>query len=172
MLLLEIGSIPEGVSHVDLCDDASDWAAPLEGGRLEGDVGVTLDITRNGQDLFLRGKARVHAVLECDRCLKEYRTDLNAPIELWVIVMRAGETPQSEDRENIIEVDSGARYADLTEYVRSEILLQMPFKQVCRPDCRGLCPVCGTDLNTGRCNCAAETHDDRWDALKHLRKRQ
>jgi uncharacterized protein len=170
MLRLDIGSVPEGISHADLSEDASDWVDPPEGGRLEGQVRVGLDVTRNGQDLYLRGTAGVRAVLECGRCLDEYTCTLKAPIEIWVIVRGTAGSTLSEDRENIIEVQTGERYADLTDNVRSELLLQMPLKQVCRPDCKGLCPVCGTNLNTGRCECREKIHDSRWDALKDLKK--
>jgi uncharacterized protein len=171
MLRLDINAVPEGVSHVDLSTDASELGDPLEGGRLEGSVQVGLDVTRKGQDLYLKGAAGVRAVLECDRCLEEYACDLEAPVELWVKVLGAAEGASPEVRENLIEVESGSSYADFTGHIRSELLLQMPFKQVCKPDCKGLCPVCGTNLNKGSCKCRREAYDGRWEALKEIKKK-
>ena len=58
---------------------------------------------------------------------------------------------------------------DLTEAVRQYREVSAEMQPLCRPDCRGLCPVCGRDLNQGECNCDRSAHDDRWAALGELR---
>jgi uncharacterized protein len=75
----------------------------------------------------------------------------------------------AEKRENMIEIKSGDRYADLTEHVRSELLVQLPLKQVCRDDCKGLCSECGTNMNLDTCGCKQEALDSRWEALKEFK---
>ncbi|MEO8263883.1 MAG: YceD family protein [Ilumatobacteraceae bacterium] len=57
---------------------------------------------------------------------------------------------------------------DLAEMVRENILLDAPLAPVCRPDCAGLCPTCGIDLNTATCDCVTAVVDPRWEALSHL----
>jgi len=166
MLRLNIGSLPDGLTHVDLEGDTAEWGDVLEGGRLESPVRVSLDVTRTGRDIFIKGRAAAAAVLECGRCLEKYEWALEAPLELWVIV--GGET-DTEARENVIEIPAGAGYADLTDNVRSELLVQVPLKQLCKADCKGLCPVCGTNLNVGPCGCHIESHDPRWEALKKMK---
>jgi uncharacterized protein len=168
MLRLDIGSLPDGATHVDLVGDTSEWGDVPDGGHIEPRVSVGLDVTRNGRDIFMKGRANVEAVLECGRCLEQYRVTLEAPLDLWVIV---GGEAGDEERENVIEIPAGAGYVDLTEHVRSELLLQVPLKQICRTDCKGLCPVCGTNLNVRTCGCHVETHDARWEDLKKLRKK-
>ena len=49
-----------------------------------------------------------------------------------------------------------------------ELFLQLPMVSLCKPDCKGLCPVCGIDLNRFRCNCAEKTRNSAFDALKAL----
>ena len=49
-----------------------------------------------------------------------------------------------------------------------DLLLELPSKMLCQEDCRGLCPICGKDLNEGPCGCEHDTTDPRWDALKSL----
>jgi uncharacterized protein len=169
MLRLDIGTLPEGLSHADLSDDVSEWGDSLEGGRLESPVTVSLDIDRTGHDVFVKGKASVNAILECARCLEEYAFRLEAPIRLWVILGAAGGEIGTEDRENVIEVQAGAKYADLTDHVRSGLLVQIPLKQLCKPECRGLCRECGVNLNTGSCGCQVRAQDSRWEALKKLK---
>ena len=54
--------------------------------------------------------------------------------------------------------------------VREHVLLAVDDPRLCRPDCPGLCPVCGADLSAGPCECDAPVVDDRWAALDQLRQ--
>lgn len=58
---------------------------------------------------------------------------------------------------------------DLVPMVRELIVLDAPVSPLCRSDCKGLCPQCGTDLNTAGCDCAVVSGDQRWSALDQLR---
>jgi len=58
---------------------------------------------------------------------------------------------------------------DLTEIAREQILLNLPEQELCKEDCRGICPTCGKDLNEGECRCGEDDVDPRWAALKDLR---
>ena len=59
---------------------------------------------------------------------------------------------------------------DITEPLREGLLLAEPMQALCKPDCRGLCPVCGADLNDGDCGCDRSTVDPRLAALKQFIK--
>lgn len=59
-------------------------------------------------------------------------------------------------------------HLDLTEAVRQALVAEEPMRALCRPDCAGLCPTCGADLNPGLCGCPQEPTDDRWAALRSL----
>lgn len=170
MIKLDIGKLPEGSSHVDLTADASALGVTLEGGRLESPVEVSLDVNRKGDDILLRGSASVKAVLECGRCLEEYACLLKSPIELWCIPRGEGEPADGcQARENVIEITGGARYVDLADHVRSELLVLVPLKPLCEEACKGLCPRCGANLNSNPCGCDTNSHDSRWDALKKFK---
>lgn len=58
---------------------------------------------------------------------------------------------------------------DLRRMVREVAVLDAPANPVCRPDCAGLCPVCGVDRNAATCSCEVSTSDPRWDALSGLK---
>jgi uncharacterized protein len=53
--------------------------------------------------------------------------------------------------------------------VRENILLEAPLAPLCRPDCAGLCPTCGIDLNSATCDCVTAVVDPRWEALSQLK---
>lgn len=167
MIKLDIGSIPEGESHIDLTADAEELQVTLEGARLESPIRVSFDIDRKGDDILLRGTASVKAVLECARCLDEYALILEAPVQLWCV---AGvEKRESEGREDVIEVPAGAKFVDLSDCLRSELVVLIPFKPLCKNDCKGLCPICGANLNMNGCSCEAGGYDSRWDALRDIK---
>jgi uncharacterized protein len=59
----------------------------------------------------------------------------------------------------------------LAPIAEERVQMALPMKPLCRPDCRGLCPGCGKDLNLGPCACAREGIDPRWEALRDLREK-
>lgn len=80
----------------------------------------------------------------CDRCLTQF--DREYSFDFSHICAR----DQSSNDEHIIVTDNSL---DLGELAISDSLLELPTKILCREDCRGLCYVCGQDLNEGECNC-------------------
>jgi uncharacterized protein len=58
----------------------------------------------------------------------------------------------------------------LEDALKEQILLDLPMKSLCRPDCRGLCPQCGQNRNMVHCDCEPPAREDRWAALAHLKK--
>jgi uncharacterized protein len=59
---------------------------------------------------------------------------------------------------------------DLTEMARELVLLELPLAALCRPDCAGLCPVCGVNRNEEQCECETTPTDERWSALDELKQ--
>jgi uncharacterized protein len=60
---------------------------------------------------------------------------------------------------------------DLDPVVREQLLLSIPAYPVCRESCKGLCPVCGANLNDGDCGCDRRTPDPRWAGLEKFRQK-
>jgi len=167
VIRLDISSLAEGHSHQDLEEDASELDIVLDGGRLVSPVALSLEIDKSGDDILLAGRATVAVRLECARCLEEYAFALEAPFQAMVVV---GDQAEDTGREGVLRVPSGAKYVDLTDEIRSELLVRVPVKPLCDEGCRGLCPTCGTNLNRDTCSCTTGRSDSRWDALKHLKK--
>lgn len=82
----------------------------------------------------------------CDRCLKEFNREYVYNFEHTLI-----QATNTDSDEYIVCPDNTL---DLSELAISDLLLQLPTKILCREDCRGLCYVCGQDLNEGECNCS------------------
>ncbi|MCH5193478.1 MAG: DUF177 domain-containing protein [Oscillospiraceae bacterium] len=83
----------------------------------------------------------------CDRCLTEFDRDYSFDFEH--ILVRELSNSDDGDEYIITEHDK----LDMDELVITDCLLQLPTKTLCKEDCLGLCPMCGTDLNNNECNC-------------------
>lgn len=97
----------------------------------------------------------------CALCASPVNKHCRVPVEHILLAYIGNE----EDYDKYIVVEN--MRLDLDDLVREDVFLAMPSRYLCRKDCKGLCPVCGADLNLGACNCEKPT-DGRWDALKEL----
>lgn len=97
----------------------------------------------------------------CDRCAEEVKKRFDFDVNR-VIVERL-ENEQDDDDYVIVK----DRKLNLDELVSEEVSLSLPNKILCREDCKGLCPSCGTNLNVKKCDCKKET-DPRMAALLQL----
>jgi len=117
---------------------------------------------RTQQGMLLQGDFEAAADLECVRCLDTFSQQLNWSFsDLYAF-----------DKRNI--TDSGLlvpedAQIDLEPLLREYALLEFPIKPVCRPDCKGLCPVCGENLNLTDCGHRPEP-ETPFSALKDLLK--
>jgi len=134
-------------------------------------VDIAFEIFKDKQQFRLVGSVRTTLQLPCSRCLEPFTWPVDATFDLRY-------QPHAEntgDDEREIEEDdlSTAFYEndeiDLGQLMREQFLLSLPMKPLCSDDCRGLCPVCGTNLNRGRCDCKREWDDPRFDALRAIR---
>ena len=113
---------------------------------------------------YWSGRIVATADLTCRRCLEP----VAARIADEVHALFAQADDENADDPDVFPLPPAAQVVDLRAAIREQWLLSVPTFAVCRDDCKGLCPRCGTDLNLGVCNCAPET-DSRWDALRTSR---
>jgi uncharacterized protein len=123
-----------------------------------------------GNEVFVNGHLETRAQLECDRCLKPIELPVSADFALEYISGADYESSSvvalSEEELSVSVFDGES--IDVDEIVKEQILLAVPARTLCRDDCKGICPECGIDLNTGQCNCAPNEVDPRWAALKNF----
>ena len=118
------------------------------------EVSYVLDISKVSGGALVSGSARVTIDGECGRCLTEVSREVRA-----------------EGFQLFVEIPPHTEICDISEEVRTEITLALPMNLLCRDDCRGLCPVCGADLNREKCSCAPPqaTRPGVWSALDGLK---
>ena len=126
----------------------------------------------SGNEVFVNGHVETRAQVECDRCLKPVELPVNVDFTLEYISdsdYESIETAELTEAEMSVSVFDGAAI-DVDEIVKEQILLAVPTRMLCREDCKGICPECGTYRNTGECTCVTNDIDPRWAALKNLTK--
>jgi uncharacterized protein len=141
-----------------------------EQAHLAGDVAGSVRLHRTNQGILADGHVTAPVELTCDRCLEPYTTRVAFPLREQfyptVDVLTGVELPAPES-ETAFGI-SPNHVLDLREALRQNLLLALPMQSLCRPDCAGLCPQCGRNLNTGACDCVPESGDDRFAALRAL----
>lgn len=113
---------------------------------------------------YFGGRFDGTAVTDCRRCLAPATVSVSDEVQL--LFAESGLDEAEED--DVIPIPLGERELDLRPAMREEWLLAIPAFALCREDCRGLCPTCGADRNTGDCTCPPST-DPRWEGLRTVR---
>ncbi len=140
--------------------------------KLVSPVKGQLSIRKIMPEVVIQGEITANAELECSRCLKNYSSEINAPI--IVTYHPAGEL-KAEGKRQIREdeLETGFYFGDeldLTELLKEQILLNVAMKPLCSETCKGICPKCGTDLNVNKCSCSLDKTDSRLEGLKELKE--
>ena len=144
---------------------------PVEGTRFEGDepaamldlggnkhlratqpVRYQFDVEIVTNELIVRGEISTEVEFECGKCAEFFSTTIGDSSFL-----------RSYDISGKVET------VDVTPDIREAVLLALPSYPICRPECAGLCPRCGKNLNAGSCACPPEAGENRWGTLDGLK---
>jgi uncharacterized metal-binding protein YceD (DUF177 family) len=152
MLKIRIRDIPpEGKDRLFALDGA--WLAEtmrgVEGSWADAAGEVPVNFSRTGSEVLARGEVKAHFTALCARCLERATVHVLAPFATTFVP--AGAAAAGADDPDVATYDG--EEIDLVELVRQQLLLGIPMTALCRPDCKGLCPQCGKELNQGPCSC-------------------
>jgi uncharacterized protein len=125
------------------------------------DVNGTITFTRTAQGLLAQIRLTASTITECKRCLEPSRLTLTPDFaELYAF------NQNSVTDSGLLVPESGQ--IDLGPLVREYMLLEIPIAPLCRPDCLGLCPICGENQNEHTCTHEEESFDPRLAVLRGL----
>lgn len=113
--------------------------------------------------LLVRGTLTAPVRLACARCLTEREDEVRADVLELFAVPEGLDDPAAEAGYEIVDAT-----VDLDTLLRDALAAAVPTRPLCRPDCAGLCAVCGADLNVAPCDGHPEQRDPRWSALADL----
>ena len=165
MLSFDIRSLASKAVQVDGELAADDPVWQEQDARPASPVHVVGRLSAAGTDrYYFSGHLEGEVAAECRKCLTDVTVSIAEDIQLLFV---EADTEGADDPD-VYVVDGRSHDLDMRPALREQWLLAVPAFVQCRDDCQGLCPSCGTDLNTGACDCAPVT-DSRWDALRNVR---
>jgi len=123
------------------------------------------------KDIRLVGDLSAAVELNCARCLETVVRDITRSFDL---LYRPLGSDAGREEVTVTQAEAEIGYYQgegllLEDVLREQILLAVPLKVVCREDCKGLCPGCGSNLNHEGCICAEPLPEPRWEALKDIK---
>jgi DUF177 domain-containing protein len=174
-MLLDLSKIHSSRERYEKVYPAEAFSADGESFRVVAPVSLAFDIGKDKDHFQLAGSVKTTLELPCSRCLEAFALPVDSTFDLRY-QPHAYPASSGHDAEREIEEDdlSTAFYdneeIDLGQLMREQFYLSLPMKPLCRADCRGLCPICGTNLNRGACECKRDWEDPRLAVLKTLKK--
>ncbi len=118
--------------------------------ELEGPATFDVTIADTGTAYVAYGKANAVVHAQCARCLRDFDLPVEGDVDIYFVVpAHAGEVPEEQD---FALVDSDQ--VDLGPAIETALSIALPLAPLHDPDCKGICPECGTDLNEEECDCS------------------
>jgi uncharacterized protein len=166
-----LSELEEGFTERALEVDASALGFEDEYFTLPEVARVKLRIGRSIETYSFKGSITCSVGGECCRCLERIEESLETDLRLLVQRKLASEEELKavDEEEEVMILDPGAKSVDLKTEIREALVLALPLRILCTPDCKGLCTQCGANLNQNVCNCSDKRDDTRWAALKELK---
>lgn len=155
---LDLDRTPSGTSTLPLAGELKLAFGP--GGPDAVAITGELQVDNMTGRVLIRGEVTATGQVDCDRCLGGFRLAFPIPVDILVFRDNA-----EEGEEDGLVLHQRGGELDLHGPLTEAAVLAVPQQRVCRPDCQGLCPHCGQDLNRGSCSCADDDNDPRWDGL-------
>lgn len=135
----------------------------------EGPVAWDVTVTDTGGAMLVQGSAQVDATTSCSRCLSAVPVGLAGDIEGYFLFgddrpddLGEGEDAVGDDEFDVLPDD---HVINLEPLIKAALIMAAPTTPLCRPDCAGLCPKCGANLNEGGCGC--DLSDDEFEEAKN-----
>jgi uncharacterized protein len=126
---------------------------------------------KTGQSIVIQGSIQTVLRLQCVRCLKEFSSPISSTFDLTLLPTKED---SSEEEIELKEDDMESSFFEggeirLSELACEQVFLDMPTQPICQEACKGLCPVCGKDLNLDPCACQRDERESGFAALKKLK---
>jgi uncharacterized protein len=173
MTEVAVAEIPEEGLTLSFHEEPAALDLSVAGARFIHPVEADVTLQKTGDAVLVTGRLALPIMFECVSCLREFVAPFEIPVEAQYV---PGD-PSLQSGEHVMPVEEAENYyyrddvIALDDLVRQEVLLALPYKPLCTPDCRGLCAQCGQDLNISTCACAPPP-DPRLAALRQHLKNQ
>lgn len=139
--------------------------------RFTAPVRAELTVAREYDHIRVAGRVKTAVCLECSRCLGEFEQRLDSAFTIFYT--KAAGVAQDEEvelaEEDLISVPYAGDELDFAPELEEQVLMELPLKPLCTDECKGLCPVCGANLNAVECGCDRTPTNFKLSALKNFK---
>ncbi len=170
-MILHLSRFRSPLERVDRTFQPADFRSEGDDFGVVAPVELAVEVQKDGRKFRLVGSVKTTLETPCSRCLEPFTFPVHATFDL--MFLPHADAPADGERE-VDDDDVGVSYysddeINLGDVMREQFYLAMPMKPLCRTDCQGLCPVCGTNRNVAACECKSDWVDPRLEGLRHLR---
>jgi uncharacterized protein len=142
----------------------------VESDTIISPIKARLKIMKVGSEVIVKGEVMADTRLQCSRCIMDFEHQLSVQVD---VVYHPLEELKGEERNEIMSGELAMDFykedeMDLITLMKEQILLNIPMKPLCTDSCKGICRICGKNLNEGECSCPQKETDSRFDILKNI----
>ena len=142
--------------------------------KFKDNLKFVVDIEKKPKKIFIKGEISTRIILTCDRCLENFSFDVKDNFD-YVLFLTKIEVDSKHKEFKLTKDDMEIDFLEenilpLKDIVISQIYLNIPIKKLCAENCKGLCPICGVNLNLKKCSCETKINDSPFAKLKELLK--
>ncbi|UCG77483.1 MAG: DUF177 domain-containing protein [Nitrospirota bacterium] len=164
---IRLVDIDERGTELIISESISD--ADISAGRIP--VSGIVKLFRDEDTVVVSGNVRAELEADCARCLSKFSTNIEVDMSLTLIPRSV--SGKREEKQMLTQEEVNVGYysdeeIDISSLLTEQIKLNVPIRTVCSDDCKGLCSLCGADLNKGQCECRKDQVDERWSKLRNL----
>jgi uncharacterized protein len=169
-MLLDLSRLREGHEHLHRTYAPSTFSGHDDPFTVAAPVELRLEVFKQGDQVRLVGGLRTILELSCSRCLESLQRPVDAAFDVLYLphTANAGEGEVEIEDEDLSTGFYRDEVIDLGHLMREQFYLGLPMKPLCDEACRGLCPACGANRNTGSCECSDSWEDPRLAPLRRL----
>jgi len=156
---IDLTKIPPEGKRFNLMLPVGWWKPDSDGDRivgLERPLSGSITIYPAGKNMVVEGSISARLLLRCDRCLEQYGWDLSEGFRISLSLSQFRGEREVELLEDELNPDfMDGDLLDSDQVLKEQLILHVPMKTLCTPECKGLCHLCGCNLNISTCSCSS-----------------
>lgn len=168
--ILYLNRLEEGTNNAEIEITSEELAVEHRDIVEVGGYFASMTIEKHSNEFIVRCQADAIHKLQCARCLEPFSAHYSFDFAFVIHSVKPQEAAGEDSSDDFFVIEDSLTEFDITPLIRERLLLAIPMKPLCNPDCKGLCPECGIDLNKDTCNCVKDQIDERWSELKKIRQ--
>jgi uncharacterized protein len=161
--MIKITNLSNGVHWLDFDKSVVDLGLD---DSFTGSVKTKIKLDKSIHQIIISAESEAIQKFVCDRCSCDSESEIRCSFQLVYIF--SSRTQESEDA-NVKYITPDVDKIDFSVDLKEYLLISLPMKNLCSEECKGLCPICGNNLNMKECNCKMEIFNDIWEPLKKLK---